>query len=100
MNKHLGFALSGALLTATIVPAAGAADGEALHNANCMSCHESMTGGKPNTIYTRDDRKISSLDGLEAQVRRCEHSLGLQWFDDQVAAVTDYLNQNFYKFGQ
>lgn len=100
MNKPLRFALWGALLAAAIAPAAGAADGEALHNANCMSCHESMMNGDPNSIYTRDDRRVSSLDGLEAQVRRCEHSLGLQWFDDEVAAVTDFLNDRFYKFGQ
>lgn len=89
------------LLLAGLIAAGGvaqAADGKALHDQHCMSCHKSMMDGDPNSIYTRDNRMISSLDGLRKQVRRCELSLGLQWFDDQVNAVTTYLNQNFYKF--
>ncbi|MDZ7753551.1 MAG: cytochrome c [Gammaproteobacteria bacterium] len=100
MNTYLRHPLLAVLLAATTVPVAMAADGKALHDANCMSCHESMMSGDPNDIYTRDNRRVTSLDGLEAQVRRCEHSLGLKWFDDEVAAVTDFLNDRFYKFGQ
>jgi len=75
-----------------------AADGRALHDENCLSCHASLTGGDPNTLYTRPDHKVTSLDGLRKQVHRCELSLGLTWFDVEVDAVTEYLNRNFYKF--
>jgi cytochrome c553 len=75
----------------TLSAAADASHGKALQQENCMSCHD-------DGMYTRKDRKITTLDGLDAQVRRCELSLGLQWFDDDVDDVVAYLNGSFYKF--
>lgn len=80
-----------ATLLATPASAADPAHGRQLQEANCMSCHD-------NGMYTRKDRKITSLDGLQKQVRRCELTLGLQWFDEDVSDVAAYLNQNFYQF--
>ena len=83
------------LLAALAAPfAASAADlkaGQALHDAHCMKCHDSG-------VYTREDRRITSLDGLHKQVARCELSLGLTWFDDQRENVVQYLNGSYYKF--
>lgn len=79
-------------------PALAEVDAGALHAENCTSCHASLTGGDPNKIYTRENRRVKTLDGLSKQVKRCELSLGLQWFDDQVAAMTTYLNDNYYQF--
>lgn len=83
------------LLAVTALPfAATAADlkaGQALHDAHCMKCHDSG-------VYTREDRRIASLDGLRKQVARCELSLGLTWFDDQRENVVQYLNNAYYKF--
>jgi mono/diheme cytochrome c family protein len=67
------------------------ADGRALYEQNCLKCHQSE-------VYTRPDRKIASLEGLGQQVQRCESALSLRWFDDDVAAVTAYLNDTFYHF--
>lgn len=83
-------AASISLLT-TSASAADPAHGRQLQEANCMSCHD-------NSVYTRKDRKVTSLDGLQKQVRRCELTLGLQWFDEDVDDVTTHLNQNFYQF--
>jgi len=80
--------------------AADVAQGEALHKKHCVACHASMTGGKPDTLYTREKRRVSSLSALDKQVRRCEQSLGLRWFDDQVDSVTAYLDERFYHFGK
>ncbi len=82
---------------------AGAADvrlGKALHQKHCVACHTSLTGGKPDSLYTRADRKVTTLEGLKKQVRRCELSLGLQWFDEDIENVTGFLNQEFYGFGK
>jgi len=85
------------LITATLASAstlsmaADSAHGKALQQKNCMSCHD-------DGVYTRKERKITSLTGLDKQVRRCELSLGLQWFDDDVEDVVSYLNESFYKF--
>ena len=91
--KSLSKLLAAAILasTAHLAVAADAAHGKALQQENCMSCHD-------NAIYTRQDRKVTTLAGLDKQVRRCELSLGLQWFDEDVADVVAYLNNSFYKF--
>jgi mono/diheme cytochrome c family protein len=68
-----------------------APDPHALHETNCIKCHGSE-------VYTRGDRKVASLDGLGRQVRQCETALGLRWFDDEIADVTTYLNDKFYRF--
>ena len=43
-------------------------------------------------------RKVNGLASLEAQVRRCEHNLGLKWFDDDITDMAAYLNTHYYKF--
>ncbi len=68
--------------------------GETLHAAHCVSCHGSE-------VYERgEQRRVTSREGLTRQVRRCELALGLTWFDEQIDAVADYLNQSYYHFGQ
>jgi hypothetical protein len=64
---------------------------QALYDQNCVSCHGTE-------VYTREERKIDSLSSLESQVRRCETALELRWFDDEISAVTQLLNDRFYHF--
>jgi hypothetical protein len=64
---------------------------ESLYQQHCVSCHGSE-------IYTRTDRKISSFDGLQRQVQRCELALGLKWFDEEITDMTAYLNEHYYHF--
>lgn len=88
-------------LTIALVTTAQAADikrGKELHDENCVKCHVSMVGGDGTGIYTREDRRIDSLEALNNQVRRCKTSLGVSWPDDQIDDVVAYLNHNFYKF--
>ena len=91
--KMLLLPLTAALLLAATGPlmAADTAHGKELKQKNCMGCHE-------DGVYTRKDRRVTSLAGLEKQVRRCELTLGLQWFDEDVNDVVAYLNQAYYKF--
>lgn len=77
--------------------AADAANGKKIHNESCLSCHSSLMNGKPDTIYTRSDRRVNSLSGLQKQVTRCQNSVGANWFDDQIGDVVEYLNSTFYK---
>ncbi len=76
---------------ATGVSAADLKAGQALHDANCLKCHDSA-------VYTRNDRRVGSLAGLRKQVIRCEQSMGLTWFDEQIDDVVHYLNATYYKF--
>ncbi|MEN8177845.1 MAG: cytochrome c [Pseudomonadota bacterium] len=68
------------------------AKGKNLVDQNCVRCHDSE-------VYTRTDRRVTSLPGLDKQVRRCEQMLGLTWFDDDINNVSGHLNQHYYKFG-
>ena len=91
------------LVVVTLLPSGGvhAADptnGATLHAGNCVACHASLTGGKPDTLYTRPDRRVTSLARLQKQVRFCEQQLELTWFDEEVSDVVEYLNVEFYKF--
>jgi hypothetical protein len=65
--------------------------GKQLVDANCYQCHD-------NAVYTRADRRVTTMPGLTKQVRRCEQSLGLKWFDDDIDNAAAYLNQQFYHF--
>jgi hypothetical protein len=41
---------------------------------------------------------VTTRNGLDQQVQRCELSLGLKWFDDDIENVAAYLNQTYYHF--
>lgn len=71
--------------------AADMENGKKLVDDNCYSCHG-------NEVYTRSDRKVKSFQGLHKQVQRCELSLGLSWFDDQIENASGYLNTSYYHF--
>jgi mono/diheme cytochrome c family protein len=75
-----------------------AEDGSSLHAENCIACHASMTGGDGSVLYTREDHSVKSVDDLRKQVNRCQSSLGLNWSDEQISSVQQYLNTSFYKF--
>ncbi|HDP89111.1 MAG TPA: cytochrome c [Thioalkalivibrio sp.] len=87
-----------AALASTPTLAADLERGKQLHRDNCMACHARMTGGEGETLYTRNGRRVTSLPGLEAQVRRCEANLELKWFDEDIADVVHFLNQTYYHF--
>jgi len=99
LSLVLALALAGGTLQAAAAePAASAAPAageqgkaEQLVSEHCIKCHGSE-------VYTRPDRKVTSLGGLERQVRRCETALELTWFDDDIADVAHYLNQQYYHF--
>jgi cytochrome c553 len=91
--KHIIGATLAALLAgqAQLAPAAQASQGKALVEKHCTSCHD-------DSVYTREERRITTLQGLQKQVQRCELSLGLKWFDDDIADVVAYLNETYYRF--
>lgn len=86
------------LLLAPAVQAADAKKGEQLHNSQCISCHAARFGNNGSEIYTRANRRVTSLAGLQKQVTRCRDNLKVVWFDEDVDDVVAYLNATYYKF--
>lgn len=93
---NLGFI--GSFLFLSLSVNADIKNGQELHNSNCTSCHVSMQGGDGSRIYTRENSRISSHSALTKQVKRCRDSLGVEWPEEHVADVVEYLNTSFYKF--
>ena len=79
------------ILVATALPLQAKEDLAELYQFNCTNCHGAE-------VYTRANRKVNSLEALEAQVQRCELALGLKWFDEEIAAMSQYLNDHYYHF--
>ncbi len=65
--------------------------GENVHTEHCQKCHT-------DSVYTRDDRFVKSIDALSKQVIRCKDGNDIPWFDEDTDAVVQFLNQKYYKF--
>ena len=83
---------AGLLVSGASMAAGNAGNGQKLFSGSkCDKCHGTE-------VFTRPDRKVKDLKGLEAQVRRCDSNLNTNWFDDEILDVTAHLNSKFYKF--
>jgi len=72
------------------VPGDGA-EGKRLHDSNCVSCHDV-------SVYTRQDHKVRSLDGLKQQVENCTHMAQKEFSPAERQDIVKYLNDQFYRF--
>ena len=63
----------------------------ALYENHCRSCHESWA-------HTRDGRMVDSIDELRVRVASWSLHTGLGWTDEEINAVTRYLDRRFYRF--
>jgi len=86
------------LLLIFITLTSHAEDGQALHQSECVDCHSRITGGDGTVIYKRDESIITSLPELRTRVTHCANGAKTGWNEDQITAVTDYLNQQFYHY--
>jgi mono/diheme cytochrome c family protein len=67
------------------------AAGQRLYEANCVECHDS-------SVFTRKDRHVQSLDGLEQQVANCTHMAKKDFSAAETQDLLKYLNDQFYHF--
>jgi mono/diheme cytochrome c family protein len=79
------------LLFNTSVQAVDIENGKALHDANCLRCHN-------ETNYTRENRIVNSYDQLRKRISDCEIMAEMAWFEEEIEDVTAYLNNAFYRF--
>lgn len=98
MSRSFPIVLWAAFLISGPAAAQSESSGQSLHDQYCVACHNQLTGGHPEQLYTRPNRRVTSAEGLARQVRRCEQNLELRLFDDDLQALTDYLNEQYYHF--
>ena len=90
MNRFTVSVLTVLLISLTSIPV-HATDGKSIYIQGCSGCHGTE-------VFTRPDRKVKNLVELRSRVRQCSYAIESKWFDEEINAVTDYLNSAFYKF--
>ncbi len=83
-----GIALSA---NSAAAPAEEFSRGQALYENHCQSCHADWA-------HTRSEHKVTSMSELQRRVAAWSIHSGLNWSDEDIGDVADYLEQNFYHF--
>ncbi|MGH1360410.1 MAG: hypothetical protein ACRBC3_16760 [Burkholderiaceae bacterium] len=65
--------------------------GRMLYETQCTQCHNSV-------LHLRDPRLAQTFDEVRIQVRRWSKAAGVEWGQEEVEDVTDYLNAVFYRY--
>ncbi|MEZ5875281.1 MAG: hypothetical protein R3D30_10810 [Hyphomicrobiales bacterium] len=66
-------------------------EGQRLFDANCTKCHGTE-------VFSRDDRKVQSLDALREQLVGCAHMANKEFSESEMQDLLKYLNDTFYHF--
>jgi hypothetical protein len=66
-------------------------EGKRLLDANCLKCHQT-------DIFTRQDRRVQSLDALKEQLVSCSHAAKREFSASELQDLLKYLNDQFYHF--
>lgn len=96
--KHIVWVVAAAIVVGLVLffftPAVGAGDfdrGQLLYQARCVGCHD-------KSVHNRAARKAMTVEGIRAQVKRWDASMGGAWREDEVNDVTTYLNELYYRY--
>jgi mono/diheme cytochrome c family protein len=85
-------ALAGVLAGVAALRAVEFDRGEALYENQCSSCHN------PQVHAPGQTRRVTTLAQLRARVAAWSIHSGLEWTDQEINDVTNYLNRRFYRF--
>jgi len=66
-------------------------EGKELNTDNCTKCHDT-------SVYTKEDRKVQSLEVLTKRVKTCNSKTGAGLDEEELKALTLFLNTEYYKF--
>ena len=65
--------------------------GQLLYENHCTACHE-------KSVHSRKHYKANSINDIHQWVIRWSKNLELDWTNNDVDIVTDYINRRFYQF--
>lgn len=66
-------------------------EGKEIHTSSCTKCHSS-------SVYTKEDRKVKTLDALTKRVAKCNINTTAGLDEEELTALTHFLNTSYYKF--
>jgi cytochrome c553 len=70
--------------------------GQQLHAEMCAGCHKTPHNAQ---FYTsRVGKKYPTKESLTTMVQACVTYFDIPWFEEEVRAVSDYLNHTYYKY--
>jgi hypothetical protein len=95
MRYYLAFLFAAASAFAAGDPVEG---GKLVAEHHCETCHNNKTLGDAKAIYLRKDRKVTSMEKLQARVAFCNSELKLKLFPEDEEHIVAYLNATYYKF--
>ena len=72
-------------------------NGAVLHGDHCVDCHRV---DNHEALYTRENRIVQERIRLNGQVSACVQILSLGLFPEEEQDVAEFLNHEYYKFGQ
>ena len=95
MTTSLNVAQLATAVLVTLVLPVGAAEsrGELLYSTHCIGCHTAQA-------HWRDKKLATNWSSLRTEVQRWQATAMLQWSEEDVRDVTQYLNDTFYRFPQ
>jgi mono/diheme cytochrome c family protein len=83
-------ALAGVLVFVAALSAVEFDRGEALYENHCSSCHDPL-------VHMGEARHVTTLPDLRARVTAWSIHSGLNWSEEDINDVTDFLNRRFYR---
>lgn len=78
-------------ITSTGALAADAKNGKKLYTAKCGGCHDTR-------VHTRPNRIVHTYEDLVNRVRFCDTNAKTNFSDSDIFDVSEYLNNEYYKF--
>ena len=75
-----------------------AGNGRPLHESECAGCHVAQFGGDGSGIYTRDENRVKTVEGLMAMVEFCNQQTAAGFNEHELEDIVAYLNEAFYQF--
>ena len=94
LHRNMAAAATGILLAISSGVFAEDFDrGQALYENHCRSCHE-------EAAYTRESRRAASIADLRKWVATWSFHAQLDWTDEEINDVVDFINQRYYRFSE
>jgi mono/diheme cytochrome c family protein len=94
LSKYIFLALifiSGSIVNAFAQSMQEPSRGELLYSTYCGGCHSTE-------VNWREKKQVTDWDSLKSEVHRWQSTSDLKWSDDDIDAVSEYLNRRYYHF--